>query len=372
MYIRDPIYGNVEFDDTALRIIESAEMQRLRYIRQTGFAFLVYPGANHTRFEHSIGTMHATREMEHSVGDDNAEEFMYMGLLHDIGHGPFSHQSEPLFKRYLKKNHEDIGKEVILKSSIRDAIANSSASLKRVMSYFDSRASNIVNSTLGSDRVDYLLRDSHYTGVAYGVIDFQRIKSKIARYRGRPALHSQGISAAESLLMARYFMFENVYGHHAQIIAGEMFNKAAENAILDKELDPAEFARMTDEEAMNALLHIRNSSRLIKRVQERRLFKRVYYGNIKNGAAPSKAEIAGALEKVGIGADEHISLAYNFRLNDAKIPVLGSDGSAIGDLSSVSPLVKMLIETLSKREMLIIATDKKHVEKARAAISRLV
>ncbi|MGC8651897.1 MAG: HD domain-containing protein [Candidatus Micrarchaeia archaeon] len=371
MYIRDPIYGNVEFDDTALKIIEDSNMQRLRYIHQIGFAFLVYPGATHTRFEHSIGTMQATREMESAIWDSSTEDFIYMGLLHDIGHGPFSHQSEPLLQKYLKTDHEGMGRKVITQSSIRDTIAASNASLKRVLGYFNGKTNNIVSAALGSDRVDYLLRDSYYTGVAYGAIDFQRIKSKVTMYRGMVALHSEGVSAAEALLVARYFMFENVYGHHTQVIAGAMFAKAAENAIQSGDMDPREFARMNDYEAMSALARIDESAELIKRIQERHLFKRVYDGEI-NGETPKKDEIRDALELKGISENEYVALTYDFKPPNAGIPVVNRDGSLAGDLSTVSPLVKMLTNTLSKKKMLIIATDRKYVERAKSAINRLI
>ena len=97
--IRDPIHGNIDVNETELKIINTAPMQRLRYIKQLDMTYLVFPGANHSRFEHSLGTMQVTKELVKSMYGDKESELSYVGLLHDIGHGPFSHLSEHLIEK---------------------------------------------------------------------------------------------------------------------------------------------------------------------------------------------------------------------------------------------------------------------------------
>ncbi|PKG33353.1 HD domain-containing protein, partial [Methanoregula sp.] len=108
--IKDPVHGYIEMEDYALRLLDSPVLQRLRYVRQLGFSFLVYPGANHTRFEHSLGSMFlanvACRRFQ--LPEDEHRLVVSAALLHDIGHGPYSHASEPLMEQYLHRTHDEI------------------------------------------------------------------------------------------------------------------------------------------------------------------------------------------------------------------------------------------------------------------------
>ncbi len=369
MQVRDPIYGDIEFDKTELSLLDQPEMQRLRYIRQTGFAHLVYLGANHTRFEHSIGTMEATKELSKSIGKDRPELY-YAGLLHDIGHGPFSHISEPVISKYLKKTHEQLGREIVASTGIREIISDSSASLGKVIAYFTKEDKySIISGAIGSDRIDYLLRDSYYTGVAYGVIDYSRIKSKIAEYKGKTAIYEQGISAAESLLIARLFMFRNVYLHHTCIIAGEMFAKAAERAIEEGALDPKNFAKMRDDEALAALMNAMDSREIVERIYARRLYKRAYNGETEGSIAK---EIESELSRNGFDSMDYIVREYKLEPFKEDIPVLDKKGNYIGKLSKISLLVGMLANPSNTKSMLIVATKPELVEKAKRIIEKII
>ena len=232
-------------------------MQRLRYIRQLDMTYLVFPGANHTRFEHSLGTMHVTKALLSSI-DEKEREMAYAGMLHDIGHGPFSHLSEEQIKLYLNKDHEKIGEEILRNSEIKDIISDSDLSFDKVMDYFTNPSKmDIVCGTLGSDRIDYLMRDSHYTGVAYGVIDYERLKKRIVMNKGRMAVLESGVSAAESLLLARYFMHLNVYMHHTKIIASQMFRRAIGLALDSNVMDANELSMMYDEQLIERIAELR-------------------------------------------------------------------------------------------------------------------
>ncbi len=153
IWIKDSIFGDIKLDKDQQKIVNDPNFQRLRYIKQTGFLYLVYPGANHTRFEHSIGTMNLTKDICERLNLEK-EELILSGLLHDIGHTPFSHQSEELVEKYLHKNHEQIGEEIISKSSIRDKISESSPSFKKILSYLrGNKEGKIVTGSIGSDRL---------------------------------------------------------------------------------------------------------------------------------------------------------------------------------------------------------------------------
>ena len=119
--VRGPIHGYIRLDDLAIDILDTREMQRLRRIRQLGFSYLVYPGANHTRFEHSLGVFHLTSVLlEHLNVREETEELLAAALIHDIGHGPYSHVSEPLIRKFTGKSHEDI-EDIVLGNATADA-----------------------------------------------------------------------------------------------------------------------------------------------------------------------------------------------------------------------------------------------------------
>lgn len=267
---RDPIHTFIKMDSTEKRVLESFPFQRLRYIRQLSTTYLLYPSANHTRFEHSLGVMElASRvfdtitdpdNLHKEVGDlipeihDNAAKSYWRRVLrmaalcHDIGHLPFSHgaESELLPKGW---DHEKITKELILSSEMKkiwsaikppltpEDIAKLAIGPKKLNTepFTDWEAllsEIIVGNSFGVDRMDYLLRDSHHIGVAYGRFDHYRLIDTLrilpvppegAGEKGRSketmlGIEQGGLQSAESLLLARYFMFSQVYYHRVRRI----------------------------------------------------------------------------------------------------------------------------------------------------------
>ncbi|MBE0448574.1 MAG: HD domain-containing protein [Actinobacteria bacterium] len=256
--IRDPIYGFVSFNDWEKQIINHSAFQRLRRIRQLAFTDMVYPGGNYTRFEHSIGVMHLATLMYEAIVEDDAnknllEEYLsyddaglkrdkqlirLTALLHDIGHAPFSHASEdvmPLNDKAKKPyKHEDYSSAVItgpLRTVIEDHQINKSnykISADEVAALLEGNVSIlegklfwkvIISSQLDADRGDYLLRDSHHIGVKYGVYDYSRLLNTLALGVDPESndlilgVHEDGWHVAESLVIARYQMFTQVYFH---------------------------------------------------------------------------------------------------------------------------------------------------------------
>ncbi len=177
--IRDPLRGTAQLTSLEEKLLDSVAMQRLRGIRQLAMAYLVYPGANHTRFEHSIGTLVLADKMcsELGISKEKTARVRLAALLHDIGHVAFSHESEAVFAERIG-NHEEIGKKMVLQGEIAE-ILEKQFDPKEIVSMYSSPLGEIITSDIGADRMDYLLRDSHYTGVAYGVIDAERICSSL-------------------------------------------------------------------------------------------------------------------------------------------------------------------------------------------------
>ncbi len=372
MEIRDPIHGNIAVGPIEQRIIDTPEMQRLKYVKQLDLSYLVFPGANNTRFEHSLGTMQVSRDLfQESLGRDE-REFSYVGLLHDIGHGPFSHLSEPYIERALGKNHEQLGEERVKKSEIADIVSDSGMSLNKILAYFrGSEKINVVGGALGSDRIDYLMRDSHYTGVAYGVIDYERLKTRLVLHKGRVAVLESGVSGAESMLIARYFMHTNVYMHHAKMIASGMMREAIGIALHQKAFDAKTLWNMSDEGLMIAIMNsgVKDARELVSRIAERRLYKRAYDEQI--GPEVRLEEVKKAVLRTGIGEHEFVANIITLGGGSDDIIVVNRDGDRVGKLTEVSPFIKTLMSVLEKRRLLV-ACDRKNVAKVRAAIERAI
>jgi len=370
LFIKDAIFGNIELTPAESMLLDTPEMQRLRYVRQTGLAYLVYPGATHSRFEHSLGTMHITKEIakEMDLEKEEVEMLAVAGLLHDIGHGPFSHTSDPILKKYLHTNHEEIGKRLITKGEIKEVLEDNGLDAENIIKKLSGKLNGeIVTASLGSDRLDYLLRDAYYTGTTYGIIDYQQIKSKMVLYKDHLAVYEHGLHPAESLLLARYFMSTTVYHHHAVVIANSMLEKAVRLAIENADLDIKEYPSMRDFELITKLASSKASNKLITRLLERKLFKRVFVGSIE--AAPEINEIENAIIKYsGLSEDEFIVSKDKLRFVTEKIPLLNRDKKKLGNVEDLSPIIKSLEK--GRRE-LIIASDRRNKEKILKAIKKL-
>ncbi len=276
--IRDPIHDYIELDELALALIDTPEVQRLRRIRQLGFSNLVYPGANHTRFEHSLGTYHLAKHLVKYVDELKQDELLAASLLHDIGHGPFSHATEELIVRYTRKSHDNV-EGLLRKGVISDVLKDFSLSPSNIAGHIkgETYPGQIINSEIDVDRMDYLVRDAHYTGVAFGLIDHVRLIHELGFNENKLVLNLGGLQAAESLLVSRLLMHPTVYFHHVSRIAEAMCAHAAEYMI-ENGLSPESFQRMDDVAFMNEMKNAGGyASDIAKRLDERKLFKRALY-----------------------------------------------------------------------------------------------
>lgn len=221
---RDTIHGYIRVEyDTIMKLIDTKEVQRLRRIHQLGGTFMVFHTAEHSRFGHSLGVYEITRRMVSEVTelDESLDEMekltvMAAALLHDLGHGPFSHA----FESITKTHHEDMTIKIILgDSEINRVLKDEHEELPNLVAsvinhtHPNKLLSQIVSSQLDADRMDYLLRDSYYTGTTYGEFDLERILRTLKVVDNQLLLKETGIHTVEDYIMARYHMYWQVYLH---------------------------------------------------------------------------------------------------------------------------------------------------------------
>lgn len=291
--IKDPVHGYVEVEDFALPLLDSLLLQRLRYIRQLGFSYLVYPGANHTRFEHSLGTMFLADVAARRFGLTDRDRMLVVaaGLLHDVGHGPFSHASEPLMEQFLLTTHDDI--EGIVSQGTGDILEEHGIDPKELCRVVkgNHRLSGIIHGDLDVDRMDYLLRDAYYTGAPYGTVDAQRlIRHLIQTPDGETVLDENGVNAAESLLISRTLMRPSVYYHHVSRIGESMFQLAVLEHTGGGEKEEIRRIMAMDDPACMHVLRTSGSPvarGLADRLYRRRLYKRALFATADQVNTPA-------------------------------------------------------------------------------------
>lgn len=242
--VRDPVHGFIYFNETEMEIVNTAVFQRLRYIRQLAFTHLVYPGAEHSRFAHSMGVMEFATKMFDTLTMKNLAKvkkwnkarvrrnrqlLRLAALLHDAGHAPFSHASEELLQGV---KHEEISRRFILSDPIASLVNKFKKDLgitaEDVAGFFSAKnidpdivfLKEIFAGEIDADKLDYLYRDSLFTGVHYGRFDYQRLIQSLCLIEDPDdvgnfvmAIEHGGLHALEAMVLARYFMFTQVYFH---------------------------------------------------------------------------------------------------------------------------------------------------------------
>jgi hypothetical protein len=292
--IIDPIHDFIRVYDHELEIIDNPIFQRLRRIRQLSGAHLTYPAAQHTRFEHSLGVMHiasqagqALKEKEILKSDD-IETLRLAGLLHDIGHGPFSHLFEEIIQQ-KKISHEDFGKNLILKSEIGDTLSKNGYDKKSIakVAFGDSKyqyLNEIVSGALSADMMDYLLRDGYFTGAEHAKIDHKRLTQSLDVHKKKLALERSALYSFESMMHSRYQMFKAVYFHKTVRSAEVMLLEAlrlSDDEFGFTSFNMNEFVKLTDEYVLSILLSSKSSKlkrarKFAEDYQNRKLLKCVY------------------------------------------------------------------------------------------------
>jgi len=241
---KDPVHHSIYVQDlTVWKLINTPEFQRLRRIRQLGTSYLTFHGAEHSRFSHSLGVYEITRKVisqfeRNGYGDWPQEEKLLSlcaSLLHDVGHGPFSHSLEQIFGT----DHEEWTCNVVLGDTeinrvlreVDPEFPNKVAAVIR-KKYEKPIVVSLVSSQLDADRMDYLLRDAYFTGVNYGTFDLDRILRMLRPFQGKIVVKDSGMHAVEDYLMSRYQMYWQVYFHpvtrSSEILLRQIFRRASE------------------------------------------------------------------------------------------------------------------------------------------------
>lgn len=353
-FIRDSVYGDISLNKFEERIMDMPQFQRLRRIKQLGLIGLIYPGATHTRFEHSVGTMNLGSKLSAELGlpDDDIELIRASALLHDIGHGPFSHVSEGV----LSVPHEELTKYVVTKTSMCDLLEEK-FDVNEIVDIVNGKGylGPIVSGELDVDRMDYLLRDSHNTGVAYGIIDYERIISNLKLEDDGLILDIKGVQAAEGALVSRYFMYPSVYQHHTTRIVNSMFRRALKKVIDEDIIDENDIYKYDDAEIIGVFRHCEDEfvNDIMARLDNRQIMKRVKTIRLDNFKYPEKMykieqkELRKAEEE--IAEDYDIEKDYVF-INIAAYPRFDEMKTQVSVDGKLYPLTEIsnIIGALSK------------------------
>ncbi len=310
--IIDPIHDFIRVYNSELKIIDSPIFQRLRRIKQLSGAHLIYPGAQHTRFEHSLGVMHIASMASNSLKEKgilkshDIRDIRLAALLHDIGHGPFSHLFEEVLEKRQKISHEDIGKKIILKTEIGDSISKSGFDKRFIckLAFGDSKfqfMNELISGALSADIMDYLLRDGYFTGAEHAKIDHNRLTYSLDVFKDQLALDKSALVNFETMMISRYQMFKAVY-FHKTVRAGEVMLLEAMDLARDElgltSMNIAEFVKLTDDSILADLLALpetKSDLKIAKKIAEdyeqRKLFKCVFETDFNNNTKIGKKRL---------------------------------------------------------------------------------
>jgi uncharacterized protein len=293
--ITDPIHKYIRFSMVEKQLIDNPAFQRLRRIRQLAGAHLVYPSAQHSRFEHSLGTMHIAGLAGETLLDkgyiDHAEivqDLRVAALLHDIGHGPFSHLFEEVLEYRCNTSHEDLGKKIIMQSEIADILGRYGYNAQQIcrLSFGQSKVNfmnEIISGGLSADIMDYLPRDGLFTGAEYAKLDYHRLVSSLEVSKNRLAINRSALNSLESMLISRYEMFKAVYFHKTVRSAEVMLLRSmisADEVLGLTNTSLHNYLALTDEATLERLCTLSGkyafSGKMAQDYRDRRLLKSVY------------------------------------------------------------------------------------------------
>jgi hypothetical protein len=313
--INDTIHGIFKVEGCREDLLKTPEFNKLSHIKQLGLAHLVFPGAHHTRFEHSLGVSHLGGLMADSIGLDAHEKEMVQvaAMLHDVGHGPYSHTLEHILHERGGQDHMHItegiitgdydvlreGEESIFQNrmSVPDILEKHGLVPEEVAALIhgpdaagsernlftwdggeafqteDHTVAHLVHGPVDCDQLDYLLRDAHFTGVKHGIVDHHRLIHCLTRHSGDVAVTEGGLSAPEGMLMARGLMYSAVYFHRVTRVTEIMLSRAVERSEADL---PAshDLQRMVDAEIWEALGNAGGfAQEMLRRLKYRQMLK---------------------------------------------------------------------------------------------------
>lgn len=415
----DPIHGFINISEYPVieELVESKYFQRLRRLAQLGPTSAVYPNATHSRFAHCLGVMHvfltlfdAVTRKEDSFPDLEKKRMIgaITALLHDVGHGPFSHASEDILDRNFGKFvHEEMTCSIITDTEIKDILRKygiDPQSVCDLINHIDSKewrlVSQLISSQLDADRLDYLMRDSYFTGVNYGRIDLYRIANTMEVWHGESndpfndtaIINNKGITAIENYILGRHLMYEGVYFHKLsrcmELLLQKVFKRAAElddaKTHLSKVIDintktTPELLYKMDDYSCTGLFHewTHSDDTVLKdlslRILERRRLSSVSVstekytklGAVKIGKLPSLVEAAGHPADYYYIEDSYAKSAYDTynpeELEDGGFSPIGHimtpNGDKLQEISSQSRVISTLSQIENKKIRIFVPDE---------------
>ncbi|MCW4034540.1 MAG: HD domain-containing protein [Candidatus Bathyarchaeota archaeon] len=407
--IKDPVHGYINITGTEKRLIDSYPVQRLRRLRQLAGSEFVYSGANHTRFEHSLGVMHLAGKVAENQNlavllDEEEIQLVRMAcLLHDVGHGPFSHVFEHLLVKFLNKTHEDITRWIIQESELNDIIKTvgynpedvaklAVGELRKPKKAF---LDQIIQSAVDIDKLDFVVRDTYHTGAEYGYVDIFRLIHMLDVLGENLAVDVGALSALESFVLARLESFRSIYFHRvgraAQIMLATAMEAANEELGLVEFDTPQEYMQLTDYSVWTKLKECKQSREIMDNLERRKLLKCAYDRtfHVKEKMVTSifcvdevreqvrnkiAAEAGVAPEAIIIDVPTVPSVPYHHSdlLEPMEIPVFQKTRSGekiplrLSDISAVFDVLKGFINILR------VYTDAQNLDKVSAASLKVI
>lgn len=407
---RDPVHGFIKVNDLELKIIDSFPFQRLRNIKQLAFSNYVYHGAEHSRFGHSLGVMHLVTKAFRTVVEktnifDIPQKEWYtqilrlIALIHDIGHAPFSHATEELFPDDLK--HEDYSCMIATQTEIGDYIYEIGERFKKlygkdyditpelICSIY--KGENIENpdfmflrkfmdSELDCDKMDYLLRDSLYCGVSYGKFDLERLINTLTIWKNDEgilhlAIEKGGMHAFEEFVLARYFMFTQVYFHKTRRFLDNMLFSFLKSTLKEGKYpkDINEFLEYDDVTISELIREKSKENECAERLLKRKIMSCIYetpphankdqesiYNLIKN----SLIRKIGKENLLFDSADKMIhQIPVKYELDSEKaIPIIDEKNKEVMSISIASEVIKKMTEPINIKRIYVTEDKKEEAE----------
>jgi HD superfamily phosphohydrolase len=429
--IHDSVHGSVKVEGFFVDIMHRPEVQRLHGVHQLGLAYLVFPGAHHTRMEHSLGTYYLAGRMANALGlkKEEKETVQTAAFLHDIGHSPYSHTLEAVLEHRTGMTHTDVGSAMIngdlrvwndAEAEVVGDIGTIAELLQHqgidpelvadiIVSPIDPIPSNqstfsmdgeqghfnenrylrqMIHGPVDVDQMDYLMRDSHYTGVAHGTIDIDRLLDTMMLHNGDVTIRKNGLVAVEGLMVARSLMYTSVYYHKTVRIAEMMMCKAVEHAS-DRVMEDVH--RDTDASLQEKLLadggHAR---RIMAMLKYRHLYKKAFTLTIADLDEDQMNELSkltdyekrrvkeqeiaerANLDEADIILDMPSKelLLTEPRIGKTEVPIWSDD--RVRSLSKYSPLAKAIQMRGIHDWAIMVSCPEKHKERVRKATERAI
>jgi uncharacterized protein len=388
--LADTIHGIIDLDDMQTELIAQPELQRLTWLLQLSFTKLVFPGANHSRLEHSIGCSHLARKIadQLELTKDEKRTVIASGLLHDIGHSPLSH----ILEKFSPVSHEQLASRIItgkeklhLPSSgqIPSILESHGLNPEKIGAIIcgnqKNYLGNIISGDIDADRLDYLLRDAYYTGVSHGNIGIERIIKMLKIKDGKICVLEKGVRSVEEMLLARMQMYPAVYWHHAARIAGLMLAKAT-SPIIDH---IPYFSSLNDFEFIEKLRTLGPFQKeTIERLLNRKLYKRAFVATpIELKKYPKIESLLQKPSEIEEKISSSLGIDKNHIIIDARssakkveplnIPVIRKDGSLI-DIKEISSLAGAVYKKESLQPIFSVYTPSENREKVHDFVKNLI